>query len=303
MKGYKGFDKDLKCREMQYELGKTFTHNGPLSLCNSGLHFVQHPLDAWSYYTPLAGRFAEVEADGVSDEKSNDTKKVARSLTLKAEVKMPLFLKAAVEFVFGEVKSSRDVSATTGRYAHSATIGKCAHSATTGSCAHSATLGDYAHSATLGDSAHSAATGCSAHSATLGDYAHSATLGDYAHSATLGNYAHSATTGRYAHSATLGNYANSATLGDYAHSATTGDHAHSATLGYSAHSAVSGNQCIAASLGPVGQAKGVKGNWLVLAEWKDRKIKAMGIAHIDDKKIKADTFYELKGGKFVEVLS
>ena len=94
----------------------------------------------------------------------------------------------------------------------------------------------------------------------------------------------------------------SATTGDYAHSATTGYSAHSTTTGDSAHSAVNGDQCIASSLGSKGQAKGIKGNWLVLAEWKDGKIKAMGIARVDDKKIKADTFYELKGGKFVEVL-
>ena len=43
------------------------------------------------------------------------------------------------------------------------------------------------------------------------------------------------------------------------------------------------------------------GNWIVLAEWDDVKIKAMGIARIDGKKIKSDTFYTLKGGKFVEV--
>jgi hypothetical protein len=64
---------------------------------------------------------------------------------------------------------------------------------------------------------------------------------------------------------------------------------------------VAGNQCIAASLGTAGQAKGIKGNWLVLAEWKDGKIKAMDIARVDGKKIKADTFYALKNGKFTEV--
>jgi hypothetical protein len=231
MKGYKGFDKDLKCRDMQYEIGETFTHTGPVSLCNSGLHFVEHPLDAWSYYKPLDGsRFALVKANGVSDETRDDTKRVAQSLTIKAEVKIPALLKAAVEFVFSKVKSSPTVSATTGNYAHSATTG---------------------------------------------NYAHSATTGNSAHSATTGNSAHSATTGNFAHSATTGNFA---------------------------HSAVAGKECIAASLGAAGQAKGIKGNWLVLAEWVDGKIKSMGIAIVDGKKIKADTLYTLKDGKFVEAL-
>ena len=224
MKGYKGFNDKLQCspngKPFQYEVGKTYTHQGTISLCNQGLHFVEHPLGAWSYYKPLDGsRFALVEADGVSDETRDDTKRVAQSLTIKAEVKIPALLKAAVEFVFSKVKSSPTKSATTGNYAHSATTG---------------------------------------------------------------NYAHSATTG------------------DSAHSATTGDSAHSATTGNSAHSAVAGKECIAASLGFEGQAKGIKGNWLVLAEWKDGKIKSMGIAIVDGKKINADTFYALKGGKFVE---
>jgi len=242
MKGYKGFNDKLQCspngKPFQYEVGKTYTHQGTISLCNQGLHFVEHPLGAWSYYKPLDGsRFALVEADGVSDETRDDTKRVAQSLTIKAEVKIPALLKAAVEFVFSKVKSSPTKSATTGNSAHSATTGNSAHSATTG---------DSAHSATTGNDAHSATTGYSAHSATTGDSAHSATTGDYA------------------------------------------------------HSAVAGKECIAASLGFEGQAKGIKGNWLVLAEWKDGKIKSMGIAIVDGKKINADTFYALKGGKFVE---
>ena len=69
---------------------------------------------------------------------------------------------------------------------------------------------------------------------------------------------------------------------------------------YSAESSVSGKNAIAASLGIKGKAKAAKGDWLVLAEYDDnRKIIAMGIAQIRGK-LKADTFYSLKGGKFVE---
>jgi hypothetical protein len=272
MKGYKGFNSKLQCtpngKAFQYEVGKTATVDGTVALCNHGLHFCEHPLDTWNYYGPLNGsRYAEVEAEGVSDKTDGDSKRVAQSITVKAEVKIPALLKAAVEFVFKKVK------ATTGYYAHSATTGYYAHSATTG---------DYAHSATTGNSAHSATTG------------------DSAHSATTGNSAHSATTGYYAHSATTGDSAHSATTGDSAHSATTGDSAHSATTGNSAQASALGKQSIAASFGCEGKAKGALGNWIVLAEWGDGKIKHMGLARVDGKKIKADTFYVLKGGKFTE---
>ena len=54
-----------------------------------------------------------------------------------------------------------------------------------------------------------------------------------------------------------------------------------------------------------GKAKGKKSCWLVLAEWKERKdgwhIKDVKSVAVDGKTIKEDTFYTLKGGKFVEV--
>jgi hypothetical protein len=252
MKGFKGFNKDLKCRGEQYAIGETKTFSGTPQLGSRGLHFCEHPLDTWSSYAPNAGsRYAEIEADGVTEQREKDSKRVGSSLTVEAEIKIPALLKAAIKFVFDKI------SPTTGYSAHSATTGDSAHSATTGNYAHSATTGDYAHSATTGD------------------YAHSATTGDYAHSATTGYYAHSATTGDYAHSATTGNYA---------------------------QSSVGGKGVIAASLGREGQAKAAKGSWLVLAEYKiDGTVKSIGVAWVDGKKIEADTFYTLKGKKFVKV--
>ena len=120
--------------------------------------------------------------------------------------------------------------------------------------------------------------------------------------------AHSATSGDDANSATSGYGANSATSGDRANSATSGYGANSATSGYGANSATSGNDAIACAVGRKAAAKGSLGCWIVLAEWKEGKsftdakpidVKA---AKVDGENIKANTFYRLKSGNFVEVM-
>ena len=232
--GYKGFDEDWKCRSKQYEVGKSYTHDGDVKLCSRGLHFCENPLDILNYYPLIGSKFAEVKASGVSDETESDSKRVAKKLHIKAEMNLAGIAQAAVDFIFSKAEVTEDGNATSGNYAHSATSG---------------------------------------------DRAHSATSGDDAHSATSGNYAHSATSG---------------------------DRANSATSGYGAHSATSGDDAVACSVGRKAKAKASRGCWIVLAEWQegdnwtDAKPVAIVSAQVDGKKVKADTWYKVVNGKFVE---
>ena len=100
MKVYKATDKDMKCRECQYELGKAAEVDGDIVLCTKGLHACEMPLDVLSYYAPGDGsRYFEAELEDVSDEKSKDTKRVGKKLTLSAEIGIPGLVKAQVEYV------------------------------------------------------------------------------------------------------------------------------------------------------------------------------------------------------------
>ena len=68
MKAFKGFDSNLKCRDFQYEIGKEYEE--PIAdLCNLGFHACENPLDVFNYYSPINGRFCEVELDELSDKK------------------------------------------------------------------------------------------------------------------------------------------------------------------------------------------------------------------------------------------
>jgi len=64
MKGYKGTDKNMRCRGMQYEIGKSYHADGYISVCDNGLHFCERLSDVFEYYKRNGNRFFEVEASG-----------------------------------------------------------------------------------------------------------------------------------------------------------------------------------------------------------------------------------------------
>ena len=100
MKGYKGFDKNLKCRDKQYTIGKEESEN-EAEICSKGLHFCELPHDVFRYYNAGNGnRFCEVEAEDVSDEIDDDSKRVAKRLFVKAEISAFDICKIAVSVFF-----------------------------------------------------------------------------------------------------------------------------------------------------------------------------------------------------------
>ena len=100
MKGYKGFDKDLKCYGgYQYEIGRTETTDKE-ELCKFGFHFCERPLDVFGYFAPADSRYCEIDAEDVSPEtKNHDTKRVAKKLTVKGEIGIAGLVKAQIEYV------------------------------------------------------------------------------------------------------------------------------------------------------------------------------------------------------------
>ena len=164
MKAFKGFNKDMTCRDFRFEEGKTY-EEPEAKLCKSGFHACENPLDCLSYYAPSDSVYHEVEMEYVCDEREKDSKLCAKRITVGARLTIAGIVKGAVSFVFEKVK------ATTGDWAHAATTGDWAHAATTGYSAHAATTGDSAHAATTGDSAHAEAGGQNCIAAALGKHA------------------------------------------------------------------------------------------------------------------------------------
>lgn len=129
MKAYKGFDKDLKCRDFQYEIGKEYKENNA-SLCNSGFHACEYPLDCFSYYSPAESRFCEVELDATDERDSDDSKVCGKRIKIGAEIGIPGLVKAAIEYVTEKATPSNKHHTTAKCKANSATGSRSANSAT-----------------------------------------------------------------------------------------------------------------------------------------------------------------------------
>ena len=73
VKGFKGFNEDLTCRGFQYEIGKTYKHNGEVELCSSGFHFCRKLKDVHNFYNLKTSRICEIVADGkiIDDDKKS----------------------------------------------------------------------------------------------------------------------------------------------------------------------------------------------------------------------------------------
>ena len=117
IKGYKGFNPDLTCRDFQYEVGKEY-ETDEAKICEAGFHFCENPFDVWDYYPPCdekgqLNRFCEVEGNGDIDNSHSD--KIACShIKVNAEIGLQGIINAGVKFIMDKVSLSGSKQSNTG---------------------------------------------------------------------------------------------------------------------------------------------------------------------------------------------
>ena len=67
MKAYKGFDKDFKCGDFQYEVGQFYTFDGKTSICHAGFHACVEPIDVLRFYCKPDTKYAVVDVEQTAD--------------------------------------------------------------------------------------------------------------------------------------------------------------------------------------------------------------------------------------------
>ena len=222
IKSYKAFDKDMKCRDFQYEVGKEYEMDGHIECCERGFHACESPLEVFDHYDILNSRFAEVEQSGTIDREEGSTKVCSSRIKIKAELKLADIINIGVEWL-------KDITSPSNVKADGALNDNGDRKEQIGSSGYSAKIGSSGDSAQIGSS------------------------------------------------------------GDYAQIDSTGE------------------DSVIMCAGNNSKAKAKIGSWITLAEWKwsNEKNRYVPVCvkteYVDGEKIKADTWYKLENGKFVEV--
>ena len=99
IKSYKGFDKNLKCRDFQYEIGKEYEMDGEIKVCSRGFHACESPLEVFDHYSMIGSRFCEVEQDGNISKEDGGTKICSSKIKIKAELKLVDMINLGVEWL------------------------------------------------------------------------------------------------------------------------------------------------------------------------------------------------------------
>ena len=139
MKAYKGFDKDLKCRGFQYEVGKEY-EEANAALCKKGFHACENPLDTFRYYRPTDSRYCEVDVDDNGERNSTDSKVCGKHIKISAEIGLKGVINAGVRFVFDKCESATEENAS-GESGNAAASGERGNAAASGESGNAAASG------------------------------------------------------------------------------------------------------------------------------------------------------------------
>jgi hypothetical protein len=312
-KGYKGFGPGLVCQpdeahKKQYAENTDFEEHGG-DICGGGMmHYCARPLDVLEYYPMYKnGKFSEyAEVEALETPVTDDNRKYAtKKLHIGAKLSFGELVNASVEYNLAKTKGSCQ-------------RGICCGNSQTGDYSSNSQTGDYSSNSQTGDYSSNSQTGNYSGNSQTGDYSSNSQTGDYSGNSQTGyrsgnsqtgyrsgnsqtgNYSGNSQTGNYSGNSQTGNYSGNSQTGDCSGSKQTGAFSGSVSTGdYCTHNAA-GKQCIAVGWGRENKIKGSVRSYIALAEWGENEIINAKMVKIDGEVIKADTWYMLKNGEFVE---
>ena len=193
MKAYKGFDKDLKCRGFQYEVGKEY-EEGSAKLCKKGFHACENPLDTLRHYGPTDSRYCEVDVDDNGERNDADSKVCGKYIKIGAEIGLKGVINAGVRFVFDKCESATGENAS----------GESGNAAASGWRGNAAVSGWRGNAAASGEGGNAAASGWRGNAAASGESGNAAASGWRGNAAASGERGTAAVTGCHGKASAIG---------------------------------------------------------------------------------------------------
>ena len=158
MKLYKGFDKNLKCRDFQFEVGKEY-EEAEADICRKGFHACENPLDVFDYYPPSDSRYCEVELDVNEQTQSCDSKRVGKKIKINAEIGLPGIIKAGVEYIKERVDWENSKESNTGNQSAATNTGNWSAATNTGNQSAATNTGNQSAATNTGNQSAATNTG------------------------------------------------------------------------------------------------------------------------------------------------
>jgi hypothetical protein len=256
---YKGFGPDLKCRDHQYEIGKSYKHDGPVERCSSGFHSCEYPLDVLGYYAPAdAGklnRYALVDVTGKISRDESDSKIASAEIHIRAELKIPDLVAAAVKFIMaGLVKTetntgNQSAATNTGNQSAATNTGDQSAATNTGNQSAATNTGNQSAATNTGDQSAATNAGDWSAATNAGDRSAATNTGDWSAATNTGDWSAATNTG-YRSAATNTGYRSAATnTGDWSAATNTGDWSAATNTGYRSAATNTGDRSAATNTG------------------------------------------------------
>ncbi|XHB99369.1 hypothetical protein ABWH97_00015 [Nitratireductor sp. ac15] len=330
---YKGFNKDMTCRGFQYEVGKTYDNGGKEVIrCGEGaFHWVEMPLDVFSYYGPAISRYAEVVPDGqIVRPPDEDTKGASSILSVKVDISIGDLTRKAVAWVAEKAKAQGTGQFAAGDCGHASAAGDCGHASAAGSgghasaagyrghasaagsgghasaagdCGHASAAGSGGHASAAGDCGHASAAGSGGHASAAGDCGHASAAGYYGHASAAGSGGHASAAGYRGHASAAGDCGHASAAGSGGHASAAGYRGHASAAGYYGHASVKGKNAVAHAPGIRGSATAHEGGAISLAAYDDAfNLVAVRSSLVGQNGIEAGKTYRLTtAGEFEEI--
>ncbi|ELH8382293.1 hypothetical protein Q7X34_002127 [Salmonella enterica subsp. enterica] len=317
---FKGFNKDLKCRDFQFEIGKTFHHDGKVEACGSGFHACECPFDVFSYYSPADSRFAETISFGITDrEEYGDTKIASASITIKAELTLPQFIQRGIEWIWSKIDKSleqqimcgdcsaatntgdRSAATNTGSWSAATNTGSWSAATNTGDWSAATNTGDCSAATNTGDRSAATNTGNRSAATNTGNWSAATNTGNRSAATNTGNRSAATNTGSWSAATNTGNRSAATNTGDRSAATNTGNRSAATNTGSWSAAEVSGSQSVAAAFGIEGKARASEGGAIVLCyRYKDGELIHIRASKVGENGIMPNTWYQLnEDGEFV----